>query len=138
MVRGWGWGRQNPQRRFWRGWASSVVLSAPLVARPVFGRCLSGRERFALQEELKPADRAREGWKEKRCRASGGLFALAVVYSQEAALLPMLLLSRPAFGGAKRPCSPRRHRASRRSLAACTPLSARGPPRSWGRHGGGV
>ena len=59
VVTAWGLGQQKPQRRLWRGWASSVVLAAPLVPWPLFGHCLSGHGRFALcKDELKPADRA--------------------------------------------------------------------------------
>ncbi|XP_075004033.1 T-cell activation Rho GTPase-activating protein-like [Calonectris borealis] len=34
---------------------------APLVPWPLFGHCLSGHDPFALQDKLKPADRASEG-----------------------------------------------------------------------------
>ena len=64
--------------------------------------------------------------------------ALAVVSFQEVTLLPTLLLSSSAFGRAASPCGRSRRRASGRSLAARTPLSARCPQRSWGRYGGGV
>lgn len=45
-----------------QSWALHSVLPAPPVPWPLFGHCLSGREReFALHKELEPVERASEG-----------------------------------------------------------------------------